>query len=86
MRVSLPVLSDDEVAAQVRAEKRGLADSTVKRAVKKALDERKAHAAAVQSDYGGKLTPDIFTKRTVPVLDAEGKPTGAVGTYTVPKE
>jgi hypothetical protein len=85
MRVSLPVLSDDEVAAQVAQQKQGLAASTVKRAVNKALADRRANAASVQAEYDGKAH-GRFTTHTVAVKDAKGNPASIMTTLTVPKD
>lgn len=85
MRVSLPVLSDDEVAAQVAQQKHGLAASTVKRAVNKALAERRANAASVQAEYDGKVH-GRFTARAEAMKDAKGNPTSIMTTLTVPKD
>lgn len=84
MRVSLPVLSDDEAAEQVRAAKAGLADSTIKRAVNKELADRRERSAALQAEYDGKRG-GTFSTRIVEVKDATGKPTEIMATYTVPK-
>lgn len=85
MRVSKLVLSDDEVAAQVAQQKQGLAASTIKRAVNKALADRRANAAALQAEYDDKAN-GRFTTRVEAVRDAKGNSTSIMSTVTVPKD
>lgn len=78
------ILSADEIAAQVKAQKAGLAASTIKRAVNKALATHRDTEAAAQAAYDGTRT-GAFERKTGPILDRDGKDTGMTATYTVPK-
>jgi hypothetical protein len=79
MRVSRPVLSDDEVAELIRAESAEQDEQAVTERVEAVISERAAHAAVLQAEYDGKAGAEFATK-SLPVAD------GILATYTVPKD
>lgn len=51
MRISTVILSDEEIAAQVRAENEGQPEEWIAELIEQALVPRRQQAEAVQADY-----------------------------------